>query len=248
MQEKQAEFSPANPHVDISSSLGIGGCSCPGQEVRLSDSQWAVESSSLEGVASSHPPLAAAPKVLETGFREVVIELPSGQRSERVGTDGAQKGQQHSPAGNIVQYGIPRDNKGFLLLQRAGWHVGEGLGKGEQGLSEPLKPRIHHGNLGLGFQKTNSQGKEAAAQDAAGKHPQRKKIPLPPDPLESEHVETKVKRVRQIMHAEDKAKAGKDISRYIYMAFSDATGEPTADNNPLLRTGKNKLSTTNPLL
>lgn len=49
------------------------------------------------------------------------------------------------------------------------------------------------------------------------------------------------------MQADADAKAGKAIERYMRMAFNDATGEPTADSNPLLRRN-HKLSATNPLL
>ena len=51
----------------------------------------------------------------------------------------------------------------------------------------------------------------------------------------------------QVMQAEADEKAGKAIQRYISRAFNDATGEPTADSNPLLRRN-HKLSATNPLL
>lgn len=49
------------------------------------------------------------------------------------------------------------------------------------------------------------------------------------------------------MQAEADDKAGKAIARYIRMAFSDRTGEPTSDSNPLLRRN-HKLRATNPLL
>ena len=49
------------------------------------------------------------------------------------------------------------------------------------------------------------------------------------------------------MQAEADAQASKAIERYVRRAFSDATGEPTADSNPLLRRN-HKLSATNPLL
>ena len=52
----------------------------------------------------------------------------------------------------------------------------------------------------------------------------------------------------QVLQAEADDRAGKAIQRYIYSAFNDATGEPTADANPLLRPGRSRLSATNPLL
>lgn len=52
----------------------------------------------------------------------------------------------------------------------------------------------------------------------------------------------------QVMQADADDRAGKAISRYIYSAFRDQTGEPTADSNPLLRPGRSKLNATNPLL
>jgi hypothetical protein len=70
------------------------------------------------------------------------------------------------------------------------------------------------------------------------------RIPLPED---SESFDTKVKRQRQVMQAEVDDRAGKAIQRYMYMAFNDATGEATADVNPLLRRNR-RLTATNPLL
>jgi hypothetical protein len=49
------------------------------------------------------------------------------------------------------------------------------------------------------------------------------------------------------MQAEADEAAAKAIQRYIFRAFSDATGEPTSDANPLLRRSR-KASATNPLL
>lgn len=69
-------------------------------------------------------------------------------------------------------------------------------------------------------------------------------MPLPED---SESFDSKVKRHRQVTQAEADDRAGKAIQRYMYMAFNDATGEATADVNPLLRRNK-RLTATNPLL
>lgn len=70
------------------------------------------------------------------------------------------------------------------------------------------------------------------------------RIPLPED---KESFDAKVKRHRQVAQADADAAAGQAIQRYMYMAFNDATGEATADVNPLLRRNK-RLTATNPLL
>lgn len=71
---------------------------------------------------------------------------------------------------------------------------------------------------------------------------------LPPTPvLTPASPPRRVPALLQVMQAEADDKAGKAIARYIHMAFSDSTGEPTRDSNPLLRRN-HKLSATNPLL
>eukprot|EP00887_Chlorella_sp_A99_P004350 scaffold15.g4350.t1 len=161
------------------------------------------------------------------------------------------------------RYGIPRSNIGFQLLQQAGWKEGTGLGARGQGPREPIQPAAQQGQLGLGFAPAARRPSPAAA---AGRPPgaaagggaagassgqaqaaPRSQRPLPEDPLEKEPLEKKVKRVKAVMQAEADDRACKAISRYIYSAFRDATGEPTSDANPLLRRN-HKLSATNPLL
>ena len=52
--------------------------------------------------------------------------------------------------------------------------------------------------------------------------------------------------VVQILQTEADEAAGRALQQYMYRAFSDLSGAPTTDSNPLVR--QNKLSRTNPLL
>ncbi|PWA56887.1 D111/G-patch domain-containing protein [Artemisia annua] len=47
---------------------------------------------------------------------------------------------------------LPSSNVGFRLLQKMGWK-GKGLGKNEQGITEPIKSGIRDAKLGLGKQE-----------------------------------------------------------------------------------------------
>lgn len=196
----------------------------------------------------------------------VVVLDPAGSRA----TDTAGDRDQSFPATGFqaaggVQYGISKHNVGYQLLRKAGWKEGTGLGAQQQGRRQPLAPAAVQGQVGLGFQVTTvarrgpaqptrrqgekkEQGGEATHEPKQLQQTAAPKRPLPPDPLEKEEVEVKVKRLKQVMQAEADEKAGKTIQRYMYMAFNDATGEPTNDSNPLLRKGRSKLSATNPLL
>ena len=183
----------------------------------------------------------------------------------------APAGPEGRPAASI-KYALPAGSVGYKLLQKAGWQEGTGLGAAEQGVREPIQPVAQSGLRGLGYaskppaaatrgtqRQQQQQGKGEGASGAAaagaaggqqqqGKQQQQQQRALPEDPLAKESTEAKVKRVRQVMQAEADAKAGKAIQRYIYSAFRDQTGEPTAaDANPLVRRN-HKLSATNPLL
>lgn len=146
---------------------------------------------------------------------------------------------------------IPTDNVGYRLLEKAGWTAGRGIGAREQGEQEPLQPERQEGGLGLGYapkpaKKATQSPAAAASTHQQGKHPQQTgpARPLPPDELEQQSVEQKVRRVRQVMQAEADEQAGKVIAQYVYRAFGpDDEGTVL---NPVLR--KTKLSATNPLL
>ena len=119
-----------------------------------------------------------------------------------------------APAGprELPAYGIARSNVGFQLLQKAGWVEGTGLGAAEQGRPEPVLPSQKQGRLGLGRapkkpplvpkqpagEAQQQQQQQAAAAQASQRRPKR---PLPADPLASEDLDTKVKRVRQVRGA-----------------------------------------------
>ncbi|KAG2244495.1 hypothetical protein Bca52824_093657 [Brassica carinata] len=52
----------------------------------------------------------------------------------------------------VVERNISSSNVGFRLLQKMGW-IGKGLGKQEQGITEPIKSGIRDRRLGLGKQE-----------------------------------------------------------------------------------------------
>lgn len=164
------------------------------------------------------------------------------------------------PAGPKPQYGIPRANVGFKLLQKAGWKEGTGLGRDEQGLQMPLEKSSQVGRQGLGKPQTSGikrrQGQQqqesttsSALQgqqklDEQAKHKAKLgQVALPED---SETFVARVKRHRQRQLAEEQEVKKKSISRYINRAFRDDVGPSSADNNPLTRS--NRLTATNPLL
>lgn len=165
--------------------------------------------------------------------------------------DAAAIGPKEKPiAGQIL---ISEQNVGYKLLQKHGWTPGTGIGAQEQGRQEPIQPEVQPSKTGLGFPQPK-KSKQKESNTAAGTtskgidQPGSSKRELPEDPLDAEDIDTKVKRVRQVMQTEADDKAGKEISRYIYSAFRDATGEPTLDTNPLTRKNNTRLSKMNPLL
>ena len=185
---------------------------------------------------------------------------------------------QPQPSGSRIDRSIvlPKSNVGYKLLEKAGWKEGTGIGASEQGRLEPLQPDIRHGNVGLGFEKKGGKRKKAWEPTLEGKKsvdesgdnnkerlwptgmgstgPQHEQKPthrpLPPDELADEDLETKVKRVKQVMQADVDDKAEKALAKLVYSAFRDGDGGPggsTKDDNPLLRKNR-KLSARNPLL
>lgn len=52
--------------------------------------------------------------------------------------------------GVLVHEPISEDNKGHALMRKMGWKQGEGLGKGNQGRTEPLAIQLRSGRQGLG--------------------------------------------------------------------------------------------------
>jgi hypothetical protein len=133
---------------------------------------------------------------------------------------------------------IPSSSIGYKLLQKAGWKEGTAIGAQQQGLLEPLQATANRGTTGIGYVDVDEH-------DGKKKKIGRRE--------EKEDIDTKIKRVRQVMQTEADEQVSKEISQYIYRSFKQDgcsdIGEQTADDNPLLRKkGRNKLSLTNPLL
>ena len=162
---------------------------------------------------------------------------------------------------------LPKSNIGYKLLVKAGWSGQGGLGLGaRQGRIEPIQAEMRQGNVGLGFEEPkkkikisrknkliidSKEGEKDQGGNADSKSISRKfSTTLPRDELAGEDIQTKVKRVRQVMQAEADEKAGKELARLVYSAFREDGhhgGSSTTDINPLLRKNR-KISARNPLL
>lgn len=172
----------------------------------------------------------------------------------------APAGPQLQPYAKTVPLVLPRSNVGWKLLEKAGWKEGTGIGASKQGQLEPLQPDMRQGNVGLGYEKKglkrkkvagkedNTKTKESGGGKVISHHPGPSRE-LPPDELTEQDLETRVKRVKQVMQAEVDEKAEKSLARFVYSAFRDGDGPEgsTRDINPLLRRNK-KISARNPLL
>jgi len=160
---------------------------------------------------------------------------------------------------------VPKSNIGYKLLEKAGWSGQGGIGAYEQGRMQPIQAEVRQGNIGLGFEPKKKKkiskesnlkldSKETEKNEAryggggGSKANTRKLSTFPRDELADEDVETKVKRVKQVMQTESDEKAGKELARLVYSAFrDDGNGRSTTDENPLLRRDR-KISARNPLL
>lgn len=129
-----------------------------------------------------------------------------------------------------------------------------------QGQTAPLQPVLQPGTLGIGYGPRSHP--EAGAPkplvgDVYGEDGRKTAVkpgqqapgrPLPPDPLEKEDLETKVKRVKQVVRAEEDEAKRRAIQRYMNRALSPSDGTSSSgDTNPLLRRNA-RLSSKNPLL
>ena len=212
-----------------------------------------VETSGERWADAAPPPAPPPPTAVADREPEGVTVLPPGQSYQApAGPVTRERAQRQAAPPRLA---IASSNVGYQLLKKAGWTEGQGIGLKEQGDQEPLQAHMQQGNLGLGFAKPQRPGGKRnvsapsadAAAGPAGLPPRQPPRALPPDELAEQSVEDKVKRVRQVMQAEADDEAGKAIARYIYSAFSETTGAPTRDTNPLLRRDK-RTSATNPLL
>ncbi|XP_041992796.1 G patch domain-containing protein 8-like [Salvia splendens] len=92
------------------------------------------------------------PQKDDEGYEAAILEdlaedfrLPIGHRvTENVDLDNVEQAS--------LDIQLPSSNVGFRLLQKMGWK-GKGLGKDEQGITEPIKSGIRDAKLGLGKQE-----------------------------------------------------------------------------------------------
>ena len=176
-----------------------------------------------------------------------VTILPPPERSTQLAEPAGPLTRAQAHAQQAARVVLPKSNVGYQLLAKAGWSEGMGLGAREQGTKEPVQLESQRGSRGLGFaahppKERGCPSAAAAAATAAARPVRGTRVLLPPDDLAAEDIDTKVKRVKQVMQAEADDKAGKEIARFIYSAGRNG------DTNPLLRGGKSRLSASNPLL
>ena len=136
------------------------------------------------------------------------------------------------------------DNVGFRLLQKAGWNVGEGLGKSGDGILEPLTVYKKSDRRGVGGSSTSKRVAVGEEDDRGGDKAtnQKKNIAggakgdgggggedddAPPQLVMSKH---------QMSEYVRKTARDRHIAWSIYRAFKEE--EPQADSNPLLRRRK----------
>ncbi|CAM9734483.1 unnamed protein product, partial [Phaeothamnion confervicola] len=60
---------------------------------------------------------------------------------------------------------LPPTNRGYKLLQKLGWVVGQGLGKGRDGITAPIEVKSTDGGLGLGKQSEYDQQADEATRE-----------------------------------------------------------------------------------
>ncbi|CAL8090313.1 unnamed protein product [Orchesella dallaii] len=119
-----------------------------------------------------------------------------------------------------------QDNVGRQMLMKMGWKNGNGLGASSQGMSEPIKPKIHTDARGLGFDKTkdpwvahNEEFEELLKNLNANSSSDNEEKKDKPDAEESDEdvksnggLETKSKSSRARIHYHKFVK-NKDLSR-----------------------------------
>lgn len=190
-----------------------------------------------------------APRFTSGGVLTDVLTLPA-RAAEALGP------VTHRP---VLEAGraIPASNIGHRLLKAAGWKEGQGLGVSEQGRTAPLQPTLQPGTLGIGYGPKRHP--EASAPKplvgdvygttsvGAGPQAPRPQRALPADPLASEDLDTKVKRVRQVVRAEEDEAQRRAIQRYMSRALAPSESSSAGGGNPLVRRNP-RISRSNPLL
>lgn len=165
------------------------------------------------------------------------------------------EGPTPSSSRSAASTGISQNNVGWKLLQKAGWKVGHGLGAQEQGRQEPLQPEICQRNAGLGFERKKKPQRTAidAGKEDTSKSKVKRKSRMEKrmavnveDPLAHEDIETKVKRIKQVMEAEADEKFEKAIARMVYSAFKTEDASTRAPAGQPRRS--RRMTATNPLL
>jgi hypothetical protein len=256
LSQRRPEFGAATERDDDDATAPGGGAGDAEEVARFyhelvdaPSDRWALPPDAEEVQKEEQPKAEDALQPSSTGAGGV---LPGRREQHRGGDASAGAASAHAPSVPEPKYAIPSSNVGYRLLRLAGWREGAGIGAAEQGAAEPIQPAFQRGACGLGYEKANlassKQGGSSGGAGAKGEVKQKRQRGgnrLPPDSLESEDTETKVRRVGAAMQAEADGAAGKEIQRYIFRAFSEPGGE--ANLHPLLQ-GRSRLSDTNPLL
>lgn len=131
------------------------------------------------------------------------------------------------------------DNVGFRLLQKAGWNVGEGLGKSGDGILEPLKVYKKSDRRGIGGSSTSERvavGEDDQGGDKATNQKNNASGAKKGDSGGEDNAAQLVMSKDQMSEYVRKTARDRHIASSIYRAFKEE--EPQADLNPLLRRRK----------
>ena len=141
--------------------------------------------------------------------------------------------------GAVTQPGLGCDNVGFRLLRKAGWRVGEGLGKNGEGAVEPLRVWRKGDRRGIGAECESSG--HVVGEDAPDKpkNSKRKKRGDGPggagEDSDDEPRDGASMAKEQLALAAHVKKKARDVAIHtsLFRAFKEE--EPGTDMNPLLR-------------
>jgi G-patch domain len=151
---------PAVQHASIHAAAAQSGGEQQASGLRVSDAAAAA-------AASEHADADARAGLGSS--RRIEIRQPASSREPA----GHSSPADTAFVGPSLDYGIPSDNVGFQLLQKAGWQPGAGLGAESQGRRMPLEQSQQKGFVPPTPQASANAaaGEAATAGQTAGGHP-----------------------------------------------------------------------------
>lgn len=160
------------------------------------------------------------------------------------------------PPGGPPPIGSARRSIGYKLLQRAGWREGAGLGRDEQGRTEPIQAVARRGRIGIGRgEETRRVGERGEANPVVVSEAERTHTTASHHPAgffetrsalsaSSGSARQRRRRERRREH-EEREVADRAEQRAAFAALGEAP-TPSEDAHPLAR--RTALSDSNPLL